>query len=681
MQTGQLSSLRLTDFLKRDNRIRGFVLPAGVVCTFLAMVIVGDGMRNDNLWLDPMNMIARAMQVDFLDLRTYTMRPMLGHPPLFFLLLRAWIGVLGTSLVAMHLFPVFATVVAAAFVYRIARDFTGDTFAGFAAVLVLASLGVVQDYALEVHNYSLFLMLAAAVLFFFERWWAHPQSRVYSAGIVLTTLTLLYTHYYSIYLILALNAYALLLTLRNRRDGLRWLTLMGIVAVLYIPQIADILNGIDYGLSSGGTRRSDVETLRSTVWENAGAVIDGLLDSHTLIFLGIVVCAGLLLLYKRRTPGGHRFAHNALIILFCVAVSFGFALVANIVVPSLSVRRVMYLSAGISIITGCALSFWPRYVRWAALAALLLIMEMPRGSGIARWKWSEWNFHEMMTRISYEYEPGDLIYVQIDNRVMIYSFVFYTRLTLPSDVTLLVPVTANRRSAPPRFFGVGRYTRENEHNRAYFANEVFGKYVWNRGRFWVIHSTDELYGDTDTSWVGKIEGRDFKEVRTLQEGWLAATLFTADEIGKPAAPAPASLPEKNAMPVLFGDAIELLDFQVDRVSAAPGEEIDIRLDWLAKELPEQDYAIYVHLLGEDGTLSSQVDGAATHAGHTLPTLFWALDVPVYDQKVLTISPDTAPGHYVLKVGLYDRKTQARLPVTLPDGRVTDGLELARIEVK
>jgi hypothetical protein len=110
--------------------------------------------------------------------------------------------------------------------------------------------------------------------------------------------------------------------------------------------------------------------------------------------------------------------------------------------------------------------------------------------------------------------------------------------------------------------------------------------------------------------------------------------------------------------------------------------VGVTLQWHALTLIDADYVVYLHLVPSfDAPPVAQVDETPQYELTQLPTYLWAPNTPIYDYHSLPIPADTPPGTYLLKLGLYDRLTLARLPLTLPDGTTTDGVIIAHITVR
>ena len=121
----------------------------------------------------------------------------LVHPPLFYVLLKIWIGIGGESLLWLRLLPAILSVATIVPVLLMARELKLSAAETTLALLLLAINGYLIKYAQEVRMYSLLFFLSACSLWLFivslrRRKLSHRRV------IALTALNLLmvYTHYY-----------------------------------------------------------------------------------------------------------------------------------------------------------------------------------------------------------------------------------------------------------------------------------------------------------------------------------------------------------------------------------------------------------------------------------------------------------------------------------------------------
>jgi hypothetical protein len=118
---------------------------------------------------------------------------------------------------------------------------------------------------------------------------------------------------------------------------------------------------------------------------------------------------------------------------------------------------------------------------------------------------------------------------------------------------------------------------------------------------------------------------------------------------------PDSAPETTSS-ALFGDAIGLDGYTL-RQSA---NSLELTLYWRSIAPVEQDYDIFVHLSGADGQPVAQTDGQPLN--FLAPTARWQVGDTLRDERTVALD-DVAAGRYQLNIGIYDRATFARLPLT------------------
>jgi len=129
-------------------------------------------------------------------------------------------------------------------------------------------------------------------------------------------------------------------------------------------------------------------------------------------------------------------------------------------------------------------------------------------------------------------------------------------------------------------------------------------------------------------------------------------------------PPPESAPP-SIEPVGFGEVARLVGLDVNPQTIAPGESIKLTLLWQALTTPDDDYTVFVHLLGENGNLVTGYDAQPRNGLY--PTTIWTPGERILDNHTLP-TPSTLPiGQYQLALGLYHQPTGQRLTVNFLDG--------------
>ncbi|MFT7585775.1 MAG: hypothetical protein ACI9EW_002203 [Cellvibrionaceae bacterium] len=137
-------------------------------------------------------------------------------------------------------------------------------------------------------------------------------------------------------------------------------------------------------------------------------------------------------------------------------------------------------------------------------------------------------------------------------------------------------------------------------------------------------------------------------------------------------------PAEFSLNVNLDRQIELLAYDLDKLEADPGDEINLSLYWQALVEPEIDFQVFVHLIDIDGKLVSQSD--KLNPGD-FPTRRWAIDKYVTDTHQLSLPNDLPVGEYTLSAGLWVMDEGWRLPVLATDGTVSgDAVQIDTIIV-
>jgi hypothetical protein len=126
-----------------------------------------------------------------------------------------------------------------------------------------------------------------------------------------------------------------------------------------------------------------------------------------------------------------------------------------------------------------------------------------------------------------------------------------------------------------------------------------------------------------------------------------------------------ALTEVNVLPgteglAIFDDRVLLLDAKVGKGTAVPGEVIPVRLQWRGLRPMNEDYTVFVHLVGPDGRLHGQADSWPVQGSH--PTSQWPVGQEIPDPYEVRLDGDAPSGEYRVEVGWYLLETMQRLRV-------------------
>lgn len=122
------------------------------------------------------------------------------NPPLFMLLLHFWIKLFGLESYSVRILPLIFNAVTVLFIY-----FTGKRFFSFWTGFMASGLFIFSTYhffhGLEARTYSLLSMATASSLYFYMNYVQDVKNIKALAGLILSNLFLVYSHYFGWYVI------------------------------------------------------------------------------------------------------------------------------------------------------------------------------------------------------------------------------------------------------------------------------------------------------------------------------------------------------------------------------------------------------------------------------------------------------------------------------------------------
>lgn len=151
------------------------------------------------------------------------------HPPLFYLLLKAWIALGGEGLFWLRLLPVIFSIVAIFPFLALCRELKLKLPTQLIALFLLAINGSLIKYAQEVRMYSLVMCLSLFSMWLFARWFYRDRGFL---ALVIVNILLVYTHYFG-WFVVGAEVIAILLLQRAKLG--RVAVMFGITAACFLP--------------------------------------------------------------------------------------------------------------------------------------------------------------------------------------------------------------------------------------------------------------------------------------------------------------------------------------------------------------------------------------------------------------------------------------------------------------
>ncbi|MFN8036696.1 MAG: glycosyltransferase family 39 protein [Acidimicrobiia bacterium] len=277
---------------------RGRGVVVGVLLALALGVVLRFVTRSD-LWLD------EALTVNIAKLPLGQLHDALRHdgaPPAYYLLLHGWISAFGSGDVSVRFLSGFFGLVSLPLAWFAGRRLGGRAVA-WAAVLVLASSPYAIRYSTETRMYSLVILLVLAAYLLLLRVLEHP-TLARTAPLALVTGLLLYTQYWSIYLLLVVGAGLVVRAVRSRGDERRAavsaLVALAAGCVLFVPWLPTFSYQLQHTGTPWGSAVAPPTAFGVTFIEFSGGE-----HAETVVLIVLLVVLALLGLFGTAAGGRH----------------------------------------------------------------------------------------------------------------------------------------------------------------------------------------------------------------------------------------------------------------------------------------------------------------------------------------------------------------------------------------
>lgn len=594
-----------------------------------------------------------------------------AQPPLYHILLAAARALWGESPFAVRFLSAMCATLLVALVARLGRRLGGPSV-GVISALAIATSPLLIYFAQEARMYTPAALFAtAAVLLAWSRRVDDARGpAVRRSAVVLgyvgCALAALFTHYYTVGVLLVTAAATGWAAWRWRRRRVEWLAAHAAIGLIFgawflalqsryvarsaagrarlvpLPDeiAANFVRGVEgmiFGLGADGSLQLTAVVLFAL------AIIGGVIGYRSaarsaaggLVVAWMAAALGVVLLTASPSaivPDFHpRYFLFALPALALAAA--GWSLIArarrrskDVPVPSARSTRAPVASAGPVIL----------------LVTALLFIALSGNRPLFDSSWQKSRYAELMAVLHARQRPGDVIVMMNSDQ---YSLAEYYR---PPALPVWIPPNDRLNDEPA-------LRRELE------------DFIAGQSRVWLIRFGWAMSLPPRAGLAGAVADAG---VLVFEQGFQDAALslyaLRSAQAGAPVQP----------RDVGFGRQIRLIGVRAGEHRYHPGDAIALDLIWRAERKPDADYTVFMHLrrADDDGQIAA-FDSPPLNGGS--PTSSWAPGDVITDTRAVQIPLDARPGEYNVVIGWYHYPSFERLTI---DGQQTTEHVVERITI-
>ena len=659
-----------------------------------------------SLWYDETVSVVLARQ-DLLALTRHTAGDI--HPPLYYYLLHFWGQFAGWSEFSSAFLSLCFGVLLIALVYRVAREFLNPRVALIAALIAALSPYNLW-YSQEVRMYTLGATLGLASAYFFARMLSSRQSLVNSeqstrftfhvsrdfiAYVIVSALGI-YTLYYFAFLLVFENFAALIWFIRKSRienrklilefeifDLARWFFSQLAILVLYAPWLPIAFR---HATDPPVPPWRSFTALPNVLLESFSALAFGQsIDPITALPVLIIVAIVLAFAFRKN----NRSLITPAFLLGYTFVPFLIIYVLSLWKPLYHVRYIFTYSPGFYILLACGIQQianreW-RMKRVLLFTFYFLLFTFSAYSTYNFWfdpRYAKDDLRGAVHYLAEHWRPGDAILINAGYTYT--AFVYYYdqpivwrgRLTdytsTRASDSAVVLQTGSLGGAANLGWGNPEsdfYATTADETRA-ALDRVFAAHP----RVWMLRLYDTV---VDPNGVIRdylaTRGRNIDDESFTGESYARVQGYITTRAPLTALPATAT---RRA--VLLGNRITLLGFEPASITVRASAPLDVNLYWQAQQPTNIDQQLYVGLFAADGTVVASSDEIPI--GNAFGTSRWTPGEILCEPVRLIVPQNVAPGDYVLRVALYNPRTNESLAV-LPSEFVTANGQITLTKVR
>ena len=620
-----------------------------ILIILLATVVRLHEIDAQSLWHDEGNSL-RLAERNVPDLIEATGRDI--HAPGYYLGLKMWITVTGTSEFSLRTFSALMSILSVAVSFALGKQLSGRAMVGCWAALIVSLHPFSVYYAQETRMYA---QLGAMSIISLWLLLIYLKSQRWQLAVMLSVVNAigLYTHY-TFPITMVVQSVFFLWWWLPQRDNFKLIrnyTFLNIFSLLlFLPWLPTAYHQVTTWPSTGDTTALSTRLDRIFQILFYGQSVPSISNFYYILGIGLVLL-GLMLQWRK---WGQQFLIPSLLIVLSIGLllSSGAYREANLkfLIPAQAATAIL-LAYGLVQVHGLIATRFPKQslIGFTVMLGVLAVLVQPTIQGLHTIftddAYARSNYRGVVARIQSLARDSSAVILNAPNQEEVFSYYF----------------TDNNISVYPLPRGLGG----NDPETAMLTQEV----IDNHNRIFLVlwgqqeRDPNSVVQFTLDNNAFVIERKWFNDVELVQYAVLGATPTMPDI-------------EVN---MRFGEQITLVGYSLSgqQFVAGQGDALGVTLFWETNSDITDRYKISVQVLAPNGTLADQHDSEP--ANGLRPTISWQVGEVIADNHGLILNTALPAGTYTLNVVVYDANNPDRR-LTPENGNPNAILELAQLDI-
>lgn len=374
-----------------------------IIATLLRLINLGA----ESIWIDEATSLYHAQESFMGNIKWVASDTNL---PLYNIFLWQWIRLFGISEIAIRSLSVIFGIMSVFMIYLLGKRLFSKKI-GILSAIFLSISSAHLYYSQEARSYSLFIFLSLLSTYFFYNYLTEKKGRLFY---VITTILMIYTHIFSVFVILIQNLFLIYKQRKRLKQLIEWFILQLIIILSFLPWLPILLFQVSGIQDNFWITKPDIIFVFKTFLEFSGNIIS-LIISIVLIYFLVI----------RLTQLDIREKENLVFLLLLIFLPISLIYIYSRIFTPMYVNRYFLFALPAFFILISFMSSLVKHKKLAKFIVIILIISMLFSSVYVLFIKSKPDWRKVNDFFKENLEDNDTIFIQPTYQVEPFTYYFH----------------------------------------------------------------------------------------------------------------------------------------------------------------------------------------------------------------------------------------------------------------